>query len=87
MQGLFRFLHLLDGELLVPLPLQFFDAGLNVRDLLLQQALLPFLADRDFLKLRMADDDRIIVSRRYAAAKLLAGFRLKVFSRGHKDVG
>ena len=51
---------------------QLIDGGKRFIDLLLNDALLPFKGQWDALKLRMADDDSIIVPGGDAGAELFA---------------
>ncbi len=87
LQRLLRAFQLLDGE-------PFAAAGLHLRDalgdflnLIFQQPLLPFLADGDFLKLAVADNDRIIIPGGDSGAKLLPVVLFKVLFGCHQNVG
>ena len=56
--GLF---HLFDGEILACVDFQLVDGGKGFINLLLNDALLPLKGQRNALKLRMANDDGIVV--------------------------
>ena len=53
----------------------------------MQQPLLAFLADGDFLELGVAYDDGIVVAGGDAGAELLAVMLLEVLFGCHQDVG
>ena len=59
---------------------QFVDGGKRFINLLLNDALLPFKGQRDALKLRMADDDGIIVTGGDAGAEFFTVGSLKVLA-------
>ena len=63
-----------------------FNGDFEIIDLLLDGGDLPFSGERDLFKLRVADDDCIVISRRYARAELFAVCRLKVLFGGNQDV-
>ena len=87
LQGLSGSLHLLDGEILCPVPLGLGNAYHNLVDLLLQDRFLPFHGHRDLLKLAVTNDDGIIVTGGNSAAELLTVLCFKVLFGCHKDVG
>ena len=68
--GLF---HLLDGEILACVDFQLVDCGKCFINLLLNDALLPLKGQRNALKLRMANDDRIVVPGGDAGAEFFYG--------------
>ena len=86
LQALFGAFHLLDGEVVPIAPLQVADAVQNLPQLFLQDGPLPLYGHRDFLQLRVSDDDGVVVASGNAPTELLAIFRFKVFFRGHQDV-
>ena len=79
--GLF---HLLDGEILTCVDFQLIDGGKGLVDLLLNNALLPFKGQWDALKLRMADDDGIIIAGGDAGTEFFAVGSLKVLAPCHQ---
>ena len=82
--GLF---HLFDTEILTCMGFQFVDGGKRFINLLLNDALLPFKGQRDALKLRMADDDGIVVAGGDAGAEFFAVGGLKVLAPCHQQLG
>ena len=74
-------LHLLDRVAFRLLRLGLLDPFQDFLDLALQNGLLALHTHGDFLKLRMSDDDGVIVPGGNAAAKLLAVLGFKVFFR------
>ena len=74
-------LHLLDRVAFRLLRLGLLNAEQNLLDLALQNGLLALYTHGDFLKLRMSDDDGVVVPGGNAAAKLLAVLGFKVFFR------
>ena len=87
LQRLSGALHLLDGEILCPVPLGLGNAYHYLVDLLLQDRFLPFHGHRNLLKLAVTNDDGIIVTGSNSAAELLTVLRLKVLFCCHKDIG
>jgi len=75
--GLF---HLLDREILACMGFQFVDGGKGLVDLLLNNALLPLKGQRNALKLRMANDDGIIVPGGDASTEFFAIGSFKVLA-------
>ena len=73
-----RFLHLLDGKFLPGGMFQLGNAALDLVDLFLDDALLPLKGKRNFLKLAVPDDDRIVIPSGDAGAELLSvgGFKI-----------
>ena len=66
---------------------QFVDGGKRFINLLLNDALLPFKGQRDALKLRMADDDGIVVAGGDAGAEFFAVGSFKVLAPCHQEFG
>lgn len=87
LQGFPGALHLLDRVAFRLLRLGLLDSFQDFLDLAFQNGLLALHADRDFLELRMADNDGVVVPGGNAAAKLLAVLGFKVFLRRYQDVG
>ena len=79
-------LHLLNGKILASVPLYFFNPHHNFRNLLFQNDSLPFGTHGNFLKLRMTDNDCIILTRCNSAAELLSVCRFKVFFCGNQNI-
>ena len=79
--------QLLDGKLLTMAALQFVDARYHFVDLLLNETFLPCLRHRDALKLRVTDDDRIVITSGDTAAELLTVVTLKVLLCSHQNPG
>ena len=75
-------LHLLDRVAFRLLRLGLFDPFQDFLNLALQNSLLALHAHGDFLKLRVPDNDGVIVPGGNAAAKLLAVLGFKIFLRG-----
>ena len=86
-QRFFRALQLLDGKLLPAAGLHLGNTLSDFPNLLMQQSLLAFLADGDFLKLGVTHDDGVVVTGGDAGTKLLAVVFFKVFFGCHQDVG
>ena len=82
--GLF---HLLDGKVFRLIRLGLLNAPHNFLHLLLQNGPLTLHAHGDLLKLRMADDDCIVVAGSDPAAEFLAVLGFKVLFGGNEDVG
>ena len=82
LQGFPGALHLLDRVAFRLLRLGLFDPFQDFLNLALQNSLLALHAHGDFLKLRVPDNDGVIVPGGNAAAKLLAVLGFKVFLRG-----
>ena len=79
--GLF---HLLDGEILACVDFQLIEGGKGFLNLLLNDTFLPLKGQRDALKLRMADDDGIVVPGGDAGAEFFAVGSLKVLAPCHQ---
>ena len=79
--GLQRFsglFHLLDGEILACVDFQLVDGGKRFINLLLNDTLLPLKGQRDSFKLRMTDDNGIVIAGGDAGAELFAVGRFKI---------
>ena len=79
--------QLLDGKLLAVAALQLVNARYHLVDLLLNETLLPCLRHGDALKLRVTDDDCIVITSGDTAAELLTVMTLKVFLGSHQNPG
>ena len=86
LQRAFRAFHLLDAELLRAAEFQFLNAFLNLHDLLLKQTLPAFVGNGNLFKLRMPDDDGVVIPGCDTGAELLAVPRLKVPFCRHQNV-
>ena len=80
-------LHGLDGESFAFFRLGLRDGENDIGNLVLQQPPLTVRADGDFLKLAVADDDRVVVAGGDAGAEFLAVFGFKVLLAGHQQIG
>ena len=80
-------LHLLDRVAFRLLRLGLFDSFQDFLNLALQNSLLALHAHGDFLKLRVPDNDSVIVPGGNAAAKFLPVLGFKVFFRSNQDIG
>ena len=80
-------LHLLDRVAFRLLRLGLLDPFQDFLDLSFQNGLLALHTHGDFLKLRMSDDDGVIVPGGNAAAKLLPVLGFKIFLCRYQDVG
>ena len=87
LQALTGLFHLLDGEVLRLVRLCLPNTQDDLVHLLLQNGPLPLDADRYFLELTVADDDRVIITGGDAPAEALAVLCLKVLFRGHQHIG
>ena len=81
------FHKLLDRELFALACLHIVNPTLNVIELPFELFPLPFNAHRDFFKLRMSDDDRIVVACGNAGTELFTVSRFKILLPCHKDIG
>ena len=81
------FHKLLDRELFAFGSLHIFNTSFYIKELFFQLHFLAFHAHRDFLKLTVSDDDRIVVARSNASAELLAVARFKILLGRDKDIG
>ena len=82
--GLF---HLLDGEILTCVDFQLIDGGKRFINLLLNDALLPLKRKWDSFKLRMTDDNGIVIAGGNAGAELFAVGSLKVLAPCYQQLG
>ena len=87
LQGFLGPLQLFHREAFPAAGLHLGDALGDFPNLLMQQPLLAFLADGDFLELGVAHDDGIIVAGGDAGTKLLAVVLFKVLFGCHQDIG
>ena len=81
------FHKLLDRELFAFGSLHIFDTSFYIKELFFQLHFLAFHAHRDFFKLTVSDDDRIIIACSNASAELLAVARFKILFGRDKDIG
>ena len=87
LQALPGLFHLLDGEVFCFICLGLLDAPHDLLHLLLQNGPLALHAHGDLLKLRMADDDCIVVAGGDPAAEFLAVLGFKILFGGNEDIG
>ena len=78
-------LHLLNRKILSGIGFQFVDSQERFRNLILNNTLLPFKRKRDALKLRMTDDNGIVIAGGDAGAELFAVRRFKILAPCHKQ--
>ena len=83
LQGFPGALHLLNRVAFRLLRLGLLDSFQDFLDLAFKNGLLALHAHGDFLELRMADNDGVVVSGGNAAAKLLPVLGFKIFLRGN----
>ena len=81
------FHKLLDRELFAFGSLHIFDTSFYIKELLFQLHFLAFHTHRNFFKLTMPDDDRIIIARSNAPAEFLSIARFKILFGRNKDIG
>ena len=67
--------------------LHIFNTSFYIKELFFQLHFLAFHAHRDFFKLTVSDDDRIIIACSNASAELLAVARFKILFGRDKDIG
>ena len=88
LQGFLRFLHLLDRETLaIVLCLCFCNRKGDVLNLPLDHGFLPFRGKRNPLKLRMPDDDSIVITCGDSGTELFPVGWLKILFRCHQHIG
>ena len=87
LNGAFALFHLLDGEAFCIGAFCFGDTLNDLVELCLQDCSLPIHTHGDLLKLRVSDNDCIVIARGNTGAELFAVSRFKVFLRCHKDIG
>ena len=87
LQLLSGFLQLLNGKAFAVVAFQFLDAFHDLSNLVLKQLLLTLMRDRDFLKLAVPDDHRIIIAGRNSRTEFLSVASLKIFFRRDQNVG
>ena len=81
-QGLAQLFQLLYSKMLASLLFCFLDGLLDFIHLFLNQPLLPLCRQRDFLKLGVSDNDRIIVAGRNSCTEFFAVGGFKIFLAG-----
>ena len=86
MQALFRLLHLFDREILRFFSLGFGNPHHDLVDLLFQNGPLALSAHGDLLKLRMPDNNGIVVAGGDPSTEFLAVLGLKILAGRNKDV-
>ena len=86
LNGLFRAFQLLDREIISSVSFQVSNAVGDFFKLLFKDGSLPFNAHRDFLKLRMPDDDSIVIPGSNSTAEPFAVFGFKVLFRSHQNI-
>ena len=85
-QTLFGLFHLFNGKTFVILCFYFTKSFFDLINLLYDCIFLSFIGKRDFLKLRMSDNHRIIIPCRNAGTEPFSVCRFKIFFPGRKDV-
>ena len=78
-------LHLLNRKILSGIGFQLVDSQERFRNLILNNTLLPLKRKRDALKLRMTDDNGIVIAGGDAGAELFAVRRFKILAPCHKQ--
>ena len=86
LQPLARALHLLDGKPLAALTLRLFNRPGNIVDLAFQHRQLAFPGNGYLFKLRVPNDDGVVIPCGNAGTKLLSVRRLKIAPRRHQDI-
>ena len=84
-QSLAGALHLFDGEILSGIGFQFIDSQECFHNLILNNALLPLKRKWDSFKLRMTDDNGIVIAGGNAGAELFAVRRFKILAPCNKQ--
>ena len=87
LQPLFRALQALDGKAVAACELGILNAIGDFLNLLVKEPFLPLRADGNTLKLRVADDNSVIVAGGDTGAEFLAVVGFKVLLGSDKDVG
>ena len=77
---------LLDRKTLCTAVLEFFDTVFDLCDLFRQKTFLPLFGHGYFLKLRVSDNDGIIVAGCDSCTELFAVLRLEIFLGCHKNI-
>ena len=85
-QVLFCALHLLDRKFFILICFRFCDCVYDFVNLFLNNRFLPLRGDRDFFKLRVADNDRIKIASGDAGAEFFSVLRFKIFFCGYQNV-
>ena len=78
-------LHLLNRKILSGIGFQLVDSQERFRNLILNNTLLPLKRKRDALKLRMTDDNGIVIAGGDAGAELFAVRRFKILAPCHQQ--
>ena len=87
LQLLSGFLQLLNGKALAVVAFQFLDAFHDLSNLVLKQLLLTLMRDRNFLKLAVPDDHRVIIARGNSRTEFFPVSGFKVLFRRNQDIG
>ena len=87
LQLLSGFFQLLDGKALAVVAFQFLDALHDFGNLILKQLFLTLMRDRDFLKLAVPDDHRIIIAGRNSRTEFFPVAGFKILFRRNQNVG
>ncbi len=85
-QVLFRALHLLDRKFFILICLRFRDCVHDFVNLFFNDRFLPLRGDRDFFKLRMADDHRVKIAGGDTGAEFFPVLRLKILFCGYQHI-
>ena len=86
LERLFALFKLLDREVFSLVRFQLGDTVGNIVNLLFKQGSLTLQAHRDFLKLRVSDNDSVIVACRYSSAEAFAVCRFKILLRRYQNI-
>ena len=86
LNGFFRAFQLLDREIISSVSFQVCNTVGDFFKLLFKDSSLPFNAHRDFLKLRMPDDDSVVIPGSNSTAEPFTVFGFKVFLRSHQNI-
>jgi len=86
LQGFSSFFHLLDCEILAALVFQFRQRIFNLFNLLRQYPLLSLCRYRDFFKLTVADNHRIVIAGGNPRAEFFPISRFKILFTGHQQL-
>ena len=87
LQLLSGFLQLLDGKALAVVAFQLLDTLHDLSNLILKQLLLTLMRDRNFLKLAVPDDHRVIIAGCNSRTEFLPVSCFKIFFRRNQDIG
>ena len=86
LDGFFRALQLLYREIISSVSFQICNTVGDFLKLLFKDSSLPFNAHRYFLKLRMTDNDSVVVPGSNSSAEPFTVFGFKVFLRSHQNI-